>query len=245
MNDVDIPPLAESVRALVRRAAAMEAAPQGARARVLARVEAIIRPPNGGGGGGHSSGARPVAEPDSNEARQGAFSRMLPLAATFVVGAALGASLMHSTMRRSLSSQPERVVYLERASSATAAATTPVDSAPATPSQTSATPALVPQHPPSTATLNQLAEERALLDPARSALEREDGATALAATEKHEHTFAYGILVQEREAIAIRALVMLDRASEARARADRFRRHFPDSVLLPTIESTIGAAPTR
>jgi hypothetical protein len=243
MNDVEIPPLTDSVRALVRRVATVEAAPQGARARVLARVEAIIGPPNGGGGG-YSSGSRAVAEPASNGAQQGGFPRMLPLAASFVVGGALGASLMHSTMRRSMSDAPERIVYVDRAASATAAATTSVESGSALPSQPSITPAIVPQRAPLAGARNQLAEERALLDVARSALEREDGASALAATEKHERTFANGILVQEREAMAIRALVMLGRAGEARARADRFRKRFPDSVLLPTIESTIGAGLT-
>jgi hypothetical protein len=243
MNEVEIPPLADSVRALVRRVAAVEAAPQGARARVLARVEAIIGPPGGGGGGGYSSGARPVAEPASNT-RQVAFPRMLPLAASFAVGGALGATLMHSAMRRSISSEPERVVYIERAASATAAATTSIESATASPSEASAGVNLAPQRPLAGAR-NQLAEERALLDLARNALEREDGASALAAIEKHERTFATGILVQEREAMAIRALVMLGRAGDARARADRFRKRFPDSVLLPTIESTIGSTHAR
>jgi DNA-binding NarL/FixJ family response regulator len=46
MNHEDVRPLAESVRALVRRVVAVEAAREGARVRVLARVEAIVaRPP--------------------------------------------------------------------------------------------------------------------------------------------------------------------------------------------------------
>jgi hypothetical protein len=241
MNDVNIPPLTDSVRALVRRVAAIESAPQGARARVLARVEAIIGPPSGGGGG-YSSGSRPVAEPAAS-ARHAALPRILPLAASFAVGGALGATLMHSAMRRSASNEPEHVVYLER-TPATASKLTSVESAAAPPSQASLAAPAAPQRAPFAGTRNQLAEERALLDVARSALEREDGTAALAATDKHEHSFANGILIQEREAMAIRALVMLGRAGEARARAGRFRKRFPDSVLLPTIESTIGSVPT-
>jgi hypothetical protein len=242
MNDVNIPPLTESVRALVRRVAAVEAAPQGARARVLARVEAIIGPPSGGGGG-YSSGSRPVAEPAAS-ARHGALPRLLPLAASFAVGGALGATLMHSAMRRAASNEPERVVFVERAASATAAAMSDRESSTAPSSQVSA-PATPPaQRAPFAGTRNQLSEERALLDQARSAIEREDASSALAATEKHERTFANGILVQEREAMAIRALAMLGRTGEARSRADRFRKRFPDSVLLPTIESTVGSLPT-
>jgi hypothetical protein len=45
--------------------------------------------------------------------------------------------------------------------------------------------------------------------------------------------------------MAIRALVMMGRVDDARARAGRFRKHFPDSVLLPTIESTISSVPAR
>ncbi len=241
MNDVDIPPLTESVRALVRRVAALEAAPQGARARVLARVEAIIGPPSGGGGG-YSSGSRPVAEPAAG-VRHGALPRMLPLAASFAVGGVLGATLMHSAMRRSVSNEPERIVYFER-TPATASTLTSVEAATAPPSQASVATTPAPQGAPFAGTRNQLAEERALLDLARSALEREDAASALAATDKHERAYANGILVQEREAMAIRALVMLGRAGEARARAVHFRKRFPDSVLLPTIESTIGLVPT-
>ncbi|HEV3189209.1 MAG TPA: hypothetical protein VGY54_01860 [Polyangiaceae bacterium] len=241
MNDVDIPPLTDSVRALVRRVAAIEAAPQGARARVLARVEAVIGPPNGGGG--YSSGARPVAEP-AEAPRHAALPRVLPLAASFALGGALGATLMHSVMRRSASNEPERVVYVER-TPATAFATTSVESAASPPSQASVPAPAAPQRAPFAGTRNQLAEERALLDVARGALEREDAAQALAAIEKHERTFANGILVQEREAMAIRALVMMGRVDDARARAGRFRKHFPDSVLLPTIESTISSVPAR
>jgi outer membrane protein assembly factor BamD (BamD/ComL family) len=88
---------------------------------------------------------------------------------------------------------------------------------------------------------NQLKAERALLDVARGALEGEDGAAALAATAQHERKFPNGALVQEREAMAVRALMLLGRAAEARARAERFRTRFPESPLLPTIQSAIGA----
>jgi len=243
MNDVDIRPLTDSVRALVRRVAAIEAAPQGARARVLARVEAIIGPPSGGGSGGYSSGATPVAE-SAASVRRGALPRVLPLAASFAVGGALGATLMHSVMRRSAPNEPERVVYVERTPATAFTMTSAESASPQSQASVAAAPT-APQRAPFAGTGHQLAEERALLDVARGALEREDAAQALAATEKHERTFANGILVQEREAMAIRALVMIRRLDDARARAGRFRKRFPDSVLLPTIESTINAVPAQ
>jgi hypothetical protein len=151
---------------------------------------------------------------------------------------------MHSVMRRSASNEPERVVYVER-TPATGFAMTSVESAALPPSQASVPAPAAPQRAPFAGTRNQLAEERALLDSARSALEREDATSALAATEKHERTFPNGILVQEREAMAIRALVMIGRVDDARMRAGRFRKRFPESVLLPTIESTVGSVPAQ
>jgi hypothetical protein len=87
-----------------------------------------------------------------------------------------------------------------------------------------------------------LADERRLLDAARGAVEREDGASALTATAEHERKYPNGILAQEREAIAVRALLLLGRNAEARTRVSRFRATFPDSLLLPALESSVGAA---
>jgi hypothetical protein len=75
-------------------------------------------------------------------------------------------------------------------------------------------------------------------------VEREDGAAALATTEEHARRYPRGVLVQEREAIAVRALVLLRRTDEARARVDRFRQRFPDSLLLPALESSTGIQST-
>ncbi len=63
-DQVEIGALADSMRALLRGVVAMRAAPEGARARVLARVEAIIGLPSRPGGGGYSSGTRRVTEAD-------------------------------------------------------------------------------------------------------------------------------------------------------------------------------------
>jgi outer membrane protein assembly factor BamD (BamD/ComL family) len=80
-----------------------------------------------------------------------------------------------------------------------------------------------------------------LLDGARGALQREDPAAALEAAEQHARAYPTGILAQEREAMAIRALVMLGRTPEAQARTDLFRSRFPDSLLQPTLDSTVEA----
>lgn len=80
-----------------------------------------------------------------------------------------------------------------------------------------------------------LAAERRLLAVARTALGRSNGADALASCNEHERQFPKGELAEEREAIAIQALVQSQRAGEARDRANRFRQSYPKSILLPAV----------
>lgn len=74
---------------------------------------------------------------------------------------------------------------------------------------------------------DRAAEARILLG-ARRAL-RTDPAGALAASEKHRRIFPRGELAEERELLAVRALVALHRRDEARKRAAAFARSYPDS----------------
>ena len=83
------------------------------------------------------------------------------------------------------------------------------------------------------------------MDSARAALERGDAAATLKVVARHERRYPRGLLVQEREAMGIRALAMLGRADEARHRAALFRSRFPDSVLLPAIEAALGSGGER
>lgn len=86
-----------------------------------------------------------------------------------------------------------------------------------------------------------LTEERAVLDEARASLRDNDAARALVLTARHEKNFAHGQLVEEREAIAIRALVGLGRREEARVRAERFHAKFPGSALGRAIDAALDA----
>jgi len=250
MSDPDLPPLDEDVRALVRRAAAVQPAPPGARSRVLNRVEHIVGPPGGGGGDGGSagSGGASLRTSDATGAAKRLLRRVLPLAASF----GLGGGVVAIAMQRP--PEPARIVYVDRPSETASVAQPPTDpnGTPVPPSERVPAPASsqapVPSAiaPPSGRPLaaspsrDQLTAERQLLDLARGALEREDAQAALDATARHERGYPNGALVQEREAMAIRALVLLKRTTEARARADRFRDRFPHSLLLPTIESNVG-----
>ncbi len=88
-----------------------------------------------------------------------------------------------------------------------------------------------------------LAEERALLEVARTALARGQPDAAFASLEKHKQTFPSGRLVEEREVLAIEALAELGRGPEARERAARFRRAYPESILLPAVEASLQTIP--
>jgi hypothetical protein len=231
MTDPELPPMDDDVRALVERAANVPGPPEGSRLRVWAGVEAIVGSP---GGGGPWGGTRGPSSPASFASRPSLLRHVLPLAASFALGASV-ATLVQRNMAPS--PEPPRILYLERPA-AVPAPEQQVDLPAATPPERAAPPeASASRAAPSQ---NQFAAERRLLDLARGALEREDPAALLAATGQHEKRYPNGILSQEREAMAIRGLMMLGQRREARERATRFGVRFPDSVLLPSIESIVG-----
>jgi hypothetical protein len=63
---------------------------------------------------------------------------------------------------------------------------------------------------------------------------------ALVRVAEHERRFASGVLVQEREVLAITALMRLGRAAEAHDRAAAFRDRFPGSAYLPKIDALLA-----
>jgi hypothetical protein len=77
--------------------------------------------------------------------------------------------------------------------------------------------------------------EIALLRDARATL-AVDPAEALAITERHRASFPRGALGQEREMIAITALVKLGRTDAAQKRAEQFRAAHPTSAYLVQLE---------
>jgi outer membrane protein assembly factor BamD (BamD/ComL family) len=81
-----------------------------------------------------------------------------------------------------------------------------------------------------------LAAERALVDRARSALARGDTGASLEAVAAHEARFPRGRLTEERELVAIQALVRRGESGAAKARADRFRKAHPKSVFVPAVD---------
>ncbi len=86
---------------------------------------------------------------------------------------------------------------------------------------------------------NSREAEVALLGKAQRALQSGQPAKAIALTEEHRK-MPKTVLSQERERIAIEALLNLGQRARARSRADAFRRHYPKSSYLPRIDSLFG-----
>lgn len=84
-----------------------------------------------------------------------------------------------------------------------------------------------------------LSDELRLLAPAREAVARGDFRAALGAISEHARRFREGRLVEEREALRVRALAGLGNVKEARAASAEFRRRFPRSALLPAVGGSL------
>jgi len=84
-------------------------------------------------------------------------------------------------------------------------------------------------------------DEYHLLRAARQAL-ADRPARALELTDEHIRRFAHGMLAQEREAIAVDALVQLGREGQARTRAQNFFASYPSSPYRSRVERAIGQA---
>jgi hypothetical protein len=82
--------------------------------------------------------------------------------------------------------------------------------------------------------------EVALLKSAMAAQAKGDAALALSLSQQHLKRFPHGNFEQEREVIAIEALVGLGRSGEAKKRADSFAKNFPTSTHLLKVESLVG-----
>jgi hypothetical protein len=84
--------------------------------------------------------------------------------------------------------------------------------------------------------------EVVLLRRARAALARHDAREALAVISRHRRRWPDGDLTQEREVLAIQALILDGSAAAARAHADRFLRRYPQSTLTATVQQLRASA---
>ena len=88
-----------------------------------------------------------------------------------------------------------------------------------------------------------LTRELALIDTAQSALGRGEPQVALLSLDKHAKAFPKGRLSEQREALAIQALVRTGQGGQARARASRFAQQYPRSLFLPVVKAALETIP--
>jgi hypothetical protein len=228
----DLEPLPSDLQDLIaaHRAVAKTTAP--GKARVNARLQALlVNPPRNGGGGGGGNGPAVT----TNVART---------AMTFASGLIVGGAIVYLAI-----APTKQVVVVEKpvvSAAMTATALETIDASTPMLQRSLVVPSAepftsAPANPVASPT-SSLAAERAILDPARTALGRGDGVSALEAVRAHERRFPSGALVEEREAIAIQALVLVGKKDEARSRGARFMTRYPGSVLGPTVNAAIEAA---
>lgn len=244
----------EAARALLDRGRS-EVPDAAAIARLASRLP--LAPPPGGGA------PAPGAAPGAPIAAGASVAPSAVIGAVLAIGV-LGGAWWQGSARDApppAPREPAAAIAAPRATTspiATAIAAPPeaVTAAPATepaPATASpaASPAPPPRDPPSAAanagspspSASATAEtEVELLRRARESL-GSNPAGALAAAEEHRARFAGGVLAQEREVIAISALIALGRRADARARAARFVASYPRSVHRANVESMTDLPP--
>jgi pimeloyl-ACP methyl ester carboxylesterase len=244
MKDDNVESMDRELHGLLRRGAPNLSVPEGAHARILERLATTlpIDPSPRGGGGSGSGGAPTAPTPSPNAAPTRLFSAQG--FAVVALGFALGAGVATAV----LLPRPEsvRVVYVDRAApvvpalGTTEPAAIPFDALPkSAPSSPTPSAPQKPLVPPSASPAIRLNEERALVDEARVAYSRGDTIGCLAMLEKHRTLHPNGLLSEEREALAVRALVATGRMAEARERGHRFATRYPASVMLPAVLSAL------
>jgi hypothetical protein len=242
-------PLEPDIASVLDAAKELDPLPPATSDRVMASLAARIAalPPDGGGGAQNGNGSAAASRPSASWLRG---RSALIGAVSFGFGVAVGVGA------RRPPTAVERIVYVDRPVPLAAPAeppsswmTVPVDSLPragSAPSASTSTAASGDGLRPSTASTSshdQLAAESALLDLARVAVAQGEGDRALEAVERHRTQFPNGILAEERDALAIKALHLVGRDAEARTRASRFERTYPKSLFLPALHGILDGAP--
>jgi hypothetical protein len=238
MSENDLPPLDEDVLDVLRAERPVPEPVVDVKARMLAAVTARLDgPPDGGGGGGSDGGGG------------GAVSGRAPVLAGWRGVVALAASFALGFAVRSAFPPAERIVVAERVAVTSAPVPAIADSvvsaaAPDPPAVSSARPA-ASSSANAEPDNRSLAGERALLDVARSALANGDPDRALAAVARHEKTYPNGTLVEEREALAVKALAAAGRGEEARARGARYVKRWPNGLMRAAVEGALQSLGPR
>ena len=213
------------------------------RAHLLSRIASTVGgfPPVDGG---ESNPPGDPAAPAPSGLVRGLTAHPARLAlATFIVGGILGAAIDHAATRARPSDPPPQT-SLAPVSPAPPVATveSPTTSVTHLPDAPSSASAPSPRAPAAIDPITKdtaLAAERTLIDTAKTALGRRDDAAALETLDRHARTYPRGELSEEREALKVQALVGAKRVAEARGCAERFKKTYPRSMLMPVVDDAL------
>jgi hypothetical protein len=251
MTPDDLEPLSAELTALLDAEKPINAAPAGAKAKLLARLSADLFDGPGGEGGGEGTdgGGTPPspATPATAGAAAGTTSSGViakavvtklvvgASVASLAVGGALGAGI-HSVVTTPLP-PTERAVPADEPTPAVAPTIEP-PSAP--PIVEAPSPAVEPRPTAAPAFKlsadEQLALEKSYVEQARAAMARKDVDAAIDALAEHEKRFPRGQLTEERLALKVMALSSAGRSIEARNVAVEFRRRFPKGLFRSAVD---------
>lgn len=233
MSGPEIPDLPPDISALLRAEREPLAVPEADRRRVAARLTATT-------GLAFTSGAL----------AQGAL--VSPLV-KFISVALLVTGTAGVVVHRARTSKTTAPAVTTPARRATAHASPPRVIAPSPVSAPAAAPPIerppAPSPPPrvrpaprgDVADDTALEDERTQLVDARQALARGDASRAIEALDAHARRHPDGRLVEEREALRVRALAASGDLDRARAARDRFHQRFPASVLGDAVDRAVPA----
>ena len=203
--------------------------------------------PGPGPGGSDPSGGGGLAAHGARHLAAGSLAKTI---ATLIVGGVIGAGV-HEAYDRGSGRRAERreVVAVAPPIAAPVVLPPPAPVPAAPPPVVAPPPERAPPRPEHVARVEprerdrSLAAERALIEQARTALAREQGAAALAVLERHAREFPQGELEEERESLQVQALVGLDRFDQARKVAARFHRRFPRSIFGAVVDEALRSIP--
>ena len=187
----------------------------------------------------------PAADAARNVVSDGVVAIARPW--TWAIGLTLAGAAAGGTLHASFFQEKVRVVYIDRLPDLDRH-TAPVAPGPM-PAAVSAS-AEVPSAPSDSAAAggspaanSSWSKERTILDGARRALANGEPEACLSELGKHARAFPAGKLAEEREALAVNALVGVGRHAEARRKAELFARRYPHSFLAPSVQAAILAIP--
>jgi RNA polymerase sigma-70 factor (ECF subfamily) len=192
-------------------------------------------------GGGGSSPSTPDPRGGSRLLpSQAGLERMAKALVLAVMSAALGGGGVYLLLRRA----PEPIAQVAPVDVSAARVSVMAEAAPEPVALVETRPATTPVDA-GPEPIDPLDSDAALMRRATAALGDGQPAAALALAQRHAKKYPGSRRLQEREALAIRALASLGRRSEAEAHAESFRRAYPQSLLLNAIDSALGAPPPK